>query len=191
MSKGPGYIQRSILALVEKEPHGAWTTSDLCRAAYGKRITVSKAHRVAVLRALTRMTLPGTFEVWKLPDVTEYCLCDPCDDESQMRRYWLASTRGSGWRARHDDGQSFADWRESPYEESARAEALKAAAKSRRWRDATPIERINIQIERQQTRLRLISPFITTNDVHALTEHIAALKAERDKLMAAEEGALM
>jgi hypothetical protein len=65
MSKGPGRVQRTIIALIEAEPDGAWTVEDLCRAAYPQTETVAKTRRQAVLRAWRTMpatrSLPGTW----------------------------------------------------------------------------------------------------------------------------------
>ena len=54
MSKGPGRIERAILATFIAEPDNAFTTADLCSRIY--RVNqASKRHRVAVLRALTNV----------------------------------------------------------------------------------------------------------------------------------------
>ena len=81
MSRGAGYIQRTILTLIAEHPHGAWTTSDLSRIVYGGDVT--KARRVAVARALRRMKLPGTWCTKRCYDgrrsTSENYLCNPCD----------------------------------------------------------------------------------------------------------------
>jgi hypothetical protein len=75
MSKGPGRVQRAILALIAANPNGAWTTEDLCRAAYPGVNRVEKKHRLSALRALRTMALPGMWMVRRLsrPGV-EHCL---------------------------------------------------------------------------------------------------------------------
>lgn len=81
MSRSAGHIQRTILTLIAKHPHGAWTTSDLSRIVYGGDVT--KARRVAVARALRRMKLPGTWRTERCYDgkrsTSESYLCNPCD----------------------------------------------------------------------------------------------------------------
>jgi hypothetical protein len=88
MSKGPGRVQRVILALIQADPHGAWTTENLCVEAYPDSPSDQKKERVAVLRALKRMTLPGTWEVGVAS--LSYCLYDPRDGASSARRIYLA-----------------------------------------------------------------------------------------------------
>ena len=56
MSKGPGRIERSIAALMENNPHGAFSTAELCRRLYPvDRWRPEKKHRVAVVRAMWRL----------------------------------------------------------------------------------------------------------------------------------------
>ncbi|MHB2165644.1 hypothetical protein [Alsobacter sp. R-9] len=50
MSRGPGRVQRAILALFSETPKAILSTAELCAAVYGT--TPDKRHRVAVLRAL-------------------------------------------------------------------------------------------------------------------------------------------
>ena len=60
MSKGPGKVQRAILALVGAEPDGAWPFEELCRLIYPPPpLKPTRAQRVAVARAIK--TLPGTW----------------------------------------------------------------------------------------------------------------------------------
>jgi hypothetical protein len=84
MSRGPGRIERAIVAAFTAEPENAFTVEDLCDRIFGpqeqqvptfkwengrcKRITITishpeKKHRVAVLRAaktlMKRGTIPG------------------------------------------------------------------------------------------------------------------------------------
>ena len=86
MSRGPGRVQRSILALIKDEPDGAWTTDDLCRHIYGER-SIEKKHRVAVLRAFGNLPQP-----WKVRRLTRQgnacCLHNPLSLESEIRLEW-------------------------------------------------------------------------------------------------------
>ena len=58
MSRGPGKLQRTVTRLIEDEPEGAWSIGDLAWIVYGKE--PEKKHRVALLRMLKTVTLPGT-----------------------------------------------------------------------------------------------------------------------------------
>ena len=56
MSRGPGKVMRAIMALMQTQPDGAWTTSELCAAAYPdirNSSQVQKKHRAAVSRAFS------------------------------------------------------------------------------------------------------------------------------------------
>jgi hypothetical protein len=88
MGKGLGYLQRTILAMIEKEPEGAWSIEDLAKATYG--VAPSKKHRVALLRSIKTMKLPGGFGLehnfrhrWMA------YLCDPCSDASMIAAHKL------------------------------------------------------------------------------------------------------
>jgi hypothetical protein len=163
-----------VIALIAAQPHGAWTTGELCQRAYPDAPAVAKKHRVAMLTALRRMVWPGTWSIRRLSRAgVEYCLYDRCDDESQMRALWLESSHG----------QTFAAWRKSgPNVDKARG----AAAEERKWRDASPVERIDIEIADAQFRLGLLGMAGNIDPVafRGYVERIAALKAERSKLTA-------
>lgn len=51
MSRGPGWIQREILAIFDNADYPAFDTSELCRRIY-KTTAIEKKHRVAVIRAI-------------------------------------------------------------------------------------------------------------------------------------------
>jgi hypothetical protein len=87
MSRGPGRVQRSILALIKDEPDGAWTIEDLCRHIYGVR-TIEKKHRVAVLRAFDNMDLPQPWYLSRQGNAC--CLHNPLSLDSEIRREWLS-----------------------------------------------------------------------------------------------------
>jgi hypothetical protein len=178
MSKGPGRVQRVILGLIATEPDGAWTVEDLCRAVYPHTQVAMKMRRVAVLYALRKIKLPGTWTVERLRrQGGAYCLYDPCSDEAQAHVGWLEST----W------GDSFEVWKANPHRiESAR----QRAAEARRWRDAPPVEKLDMEIGRLQTRMGFIGMALQNGgdpkecraDIEKFLAEIAALKAERDRL---------
>lgn len=53
MSKGPGRVERTIIAALAAAPRNALTTQELCERCYEAPIT--KKHRVAVLRTLRQI----------------------------------------------------------------------------------------------------------------------------------------
>jgi hypothetical protein len=64
MSHGPGHVQQEILDLIDSDPDGAWLTSQICTRVYDiEPEQVEKRHRVAVIRALTRMKLPKGWHI--------------------------------------------------------------------------------------------------------------------------------
>ena len=58
MSRGFGQVQHEIMALLESDPWGAWTTTELCQRIYRVQ-NVEKRHRVAVSRALRGQIYPS------------------------------------------------------------------------------------------------------------------------------------
>jgi hypothetical protein len=55
MSRGPGRIERAVVAILDGEPDNAFTTEDLCRRIYPGANRIEKKHRVAVLRAAQKV----------------------------------------------------------------------------------------------------------------------------------------
>ena len=88
MSKGLGHIQRSILALIESDPDhgdGAWTLGQICERVYCGINRVDKKHRVAVARALRKMTLPEYWAVQRMQNHgEEFCLCSLGRDDHRL-----------------------------------------------------------------------------------------------------------
>jgi hypothetical protein len=68
MSRGLGRVQREILALIaQAKPSGGWQIEELCQRIYGGP-EPTRAQKNAVVRALKRMPLPGswrTARVWR------------------------------------------------------------------------------------------------------------------------------
>ena len=178
MSKGPGRVQRAISALIDGDPDGAWTTADICRAVYPDD-EIDKKHRVAVLYALRHMTLPGTWTVRRLSRAgVEYCLYDPCRDEAQTRVAWMEII---GW-GRYDP--NYRRWKKKEADGMVER-AHTRTAEARRWRDASPVEKI----DRDISQLRMILGGIKAgggggNDAFAreLIERATVLQDERAKL---------
>jgi hypothetical protein len=181
MSKGPGRAQRAILALIAGNPDGAWTTDELCREVYAGINRVEKKHRVAVLRALRTMTLPGMWRVRRLSRAgVEHCLFEPCSDESQTRFSWLQS--------RWED--SFDNWRTSRPRMVERAR--ERSKEARKYRDASPVEKLDIDIDSLQTQIGFLGMALQnggdrelcTSDLRKMLGVIAELKVARAKLVA-------
>jgi hypothetical protein len=159
MSRGLGYVQRAILELIQHEPNGAWAISDLCLSIYD---TVTKAQRVAVGRALSRMTLPGTWAVHWING--QSWLYDSCN---------LAGVRAAhpGW---HED-------RLKPG-----GMLYEAVEKAKRFRDASPLQRIDIQIKDQQQKLVMLKQFGALSPEYAATCQRQIQELQQQKAALAE-----
>jgi hypothetical protein len=95
----------------------------------------------------------------------------------------------------HYRGESFTKWQR----ESANVErACAAAAEARRWRDASPTEKLKIEIADAEQRISLLRTIIGMSgnsraileDIGRTTKHIAALNAEREALVASKTEAV-
>lgn len=64
MSRGPGRIQRELLAIFERADHPAFDTGQLCRQIYPGQ-AIEKKHRVAVIRALKSLAQGPLQNLWK------------------------------------------------------------------------------------------------------------------------------
>jgi hypothetical protein len=176
MSRGLGWTQRAILALIEEAPGGAWPSDELCTLLYHRNRT-EKKHRVAVLRALQTMPLPGTWQVWRLSrHGGAYCLVDPCSDESMARlRYAERSFTGAA-------SLDFADWKRRDPEDFERARAQ--AAESRRYRDASPIDKLTTDIAAAERRAAMWATVAregpgAAEGFKTALKRVEALKAEK------------
>jgi hypothetical protein len=83
MSRGPGHIQRAIMAAFKADPNNAFLLSQLCERAYPGIKQIQKKHRVAVARAakaietldhLKRETLGGELVFYDPLNVTSYAM---------------------------------------------------------------------------------------------------------------------
>jgi hypothetical protein len=176
MSRGLGDVQRGILSIIEANSDGAWTVEELCQKIYQTK-RVEKKHRVAVIRALIRMKLPGTWTTRRLHRAgTALCLYDTCSDESMMRAAYAEAPE-----ARQRGG--FNHWQR----DGGAERALEDAAEARRWRDASPIELLDLQIAQAEKYLTLnrmllrdsAHPRAFMPNIERVETDIAALKAER------------
>ena len=79
MSKGPGRVQKAILALIEAEPDGAWPYEELCARLYGGW-GFTRSQKCAIGRALATIKLPGTWIVQQTVFTNDrrFWLFDPC-----------------------------------------------------------------------------------------------------------------
>jgi hypothetical protein len=181
MSKGLGRVQRTILALIEAEPNGAWSFEELCGLIYptsewvrpkgAGRVRRPKAQLVAVGRALARMTLPGTWTT---------------GGSSGDRRSWL-----------YDKCSLVSERKRRPYHDKAHFEpggyVFEQVEKAKRWRDGSPLERVGMEIERLQSQMGMLGMVLKdgggdaasiTADLREAYERIKELEKERASLLA-------
>lgn len=108
MSRGPGRIEIAIGAALDAEPDRAFTTDELCQAVYRGINQVHKKHRVAVLRAASRLagrrhtlrqftseSLGGTIVFFNCDNVTSYAMARLKAD--RFSRYHRGDTRIPDW----------------------------------------------------------------------------------------------
>jgi hypothetical protein len=165
MSRGLGVVQQAILQLIASDSSGAWTIAQICRHVYPGLRWVEKKHRVAVIRALRRTKLPGTWETARYFGSTELWLCDPCN---------LASVKVA-----HGP---FCD--PSHFEPGGLHYATCERAK--RFRDGSPLERVKMRIEDEQKLASYMKDtgWFTSEQMAEVAGRIALLVKERDALMA-------
>jgi len=84
MSKGLENVQWKILEMIASDPHGAWNLPEICAFVYNtSAANVEKRQRVAVLRAIKTMTLPGSWKLGRSGDgENQIGLYDPCDTQN-------------------------------------------------------------------------------------------------------------
>lgn len=81
MSRGPGFVERTLLSVFAVDPRGVFTTEELCYRVF--RISkVDKKHRVSVLRALKRLSQTSMPTLWRAVPRGQR------DDEWYDRRYY-------------------------------------------------------------------------------------------------------
>jgi hypothetical protein len=132
--------------MIQAEPHGAWTTTHLCAHIYDLGV-INKTNRVAVTRALRQMKLPPLWFARRVDKPGKgYVLYNAADLESTLRRDFLSRR----WRRKLD----FEEWKQeySHYAERAR-EDVEATL---RYHNASPIERLDIDIDKLRELIGLL-----------------------------------
>jgi hypothetical protein len=163
MSKGPGKVQRAISALIAANPEGAWSFAELCRLIYRPGFP-TRARKSAVGRAIKRMALPGTWRVGSHDGDRRWWLYDECSLASMRTMCW-------GWHKSHFEPGGF---------------VFKGVERAKRFRDASPVERIDMRIEDERGeigRLKMMDA-LTPAAVNEIAERVAALEAEKAALLA-------
>jgi hypothetical protein len=163
MSKGPGHVQRAVLALIAAEPDGAWSYERLCQRIYPPTPGgPTRAQLGALGRALQRMTLPGTWTTGGVGGDRRTWLYDECN---------LASMREAHPRLH-----------EHHFKPGGRV--FERVEKAKRFRDAPPLERIAMQIVDVQTKMGLLrmAGALTPDGMKAAAERIKELEAKRAAL---------
>jgi hypothetical protein len=176
MSRGHGRIQQAILDLIEGNEHDAWSLAELCRLIYPevKYNWHEKKHRAAVGRALNRMTLPDGWQwCW---GGTKRFLFNAYSDESQIRARFL------------ERGSTADDYMRSQYPWWV-DEARQAAQEARRYRGASPLERIDMDIVEVQKQATLMAAVgARAEAIRICGPRIQELQAKRAELVANESG---
>jgi hypothetical protein len=167
MSRGLGRIQQAIIELIETEPHGAWTTTQLCQHTYDD--SVEKRHRVAVARALRRMTLPPLWWVRRADKQgAEYCLYNAGDEESTSRAVFFGDSYAWNYA-------NFEQWKERcPHRID---KARKCVEEVLCYHNASPIEKLDIDIDRVRQQIALLHG-VGTSGANEFVTQLARRAAE-------------
>ena len=189
MSRGAGHIQRTILVLIETDADGAWTLGQICHHVYAGINRIEKKHRVAVARALRKMTLPEPWDVraiW-VPGA-EHCLYNPCSLISTASVDWFAYCdwgRRCGWPASSIKSLAkFIEDRPDDYRPGDRFNACVRVERAKRWRDATEIERAEMDIQAAEETAALCTSLGAKETVASQVARIAELREKLAQLKA-------
>jgi hypothetical protein len=123
-----------VADLLAAEPHGSWNVYQLCKLAYPEQ-RVEKKHRVAMLRAIHHVELEPP--VWRWSDGY---LFNAGDQDSTLRLAFNKTNFG-----RHE--VDFEQWKQDEKRIDSAREKVQAF---RRYHDASPIEKIDIDIASAQ-----------------------------------------
>ena len=178
MSRGPGYVQQAILALIESDQDGAWPLGEVCQHVYGVAF-VEKKHRNAVARALRTMVLPEPWQVSYLSRPgAEYCLFNACSVGSQTRFRWHESF-------------SYISLENMKQKYSRQVDgAREAAEEATQFYSADAIGRLDIEIAHVQKRAQMAKMFELDREyLQALMAEMTELKERRRQLIAEKEAA--
>jgi hypothetical protein len=177
MSRGPGRIQQVVLALIEDDADGAWSTSDICGHAFRGANRVEKKHRVAVSRALRTMPLPETWAIYRADKHGgEGILVNRLSIESQTKRRWIVWP----WKT-----MGYEKWKVDYWHQVDKAR--EEVSEYRRYYDADEIGRINILIQDEQRRAGLLRSIggISPEYFKSIAARIEELSARKAALEAA------
>jgi hypothetical protein len=96
MSRGLGHVRRGIMALIESNPDGAWSTAEICEQIY--QVAIERKHRVVVIRALLTMEFPPMWRAKRL-DLrgSQFCLVNELSMDSCLRWKWLGGFTKQGF----------------------------------------------------------------------------------------------
>jgi hypothetical protein len=178
MSRGPGRIQQSVVAMIEADPQGAWTTTELCEYIY--QSGVERWQRVAVARALRDMQLPPLWCVRRIgKQGAEQCLYNAGDVESTLRAAFAGDAAGGytwnfeAWKARY------------PH---LIERARKDVGETLRYYNASTAEKLAIEVSELRQVIELLhmaSASEATSEISQLARRAAELIDKREASKAA------
>jgi hypothetical protein len=178
MSRGPGRIQQAIVGLIEADPQGAWTTTELCEYIY--RSSVERWDRVAVAQALRGMKLPPLWCVRRTgKQGAEHCLYNAGDVESTLRAAFAGdAASGYAW--------NFEAWKARYPHRIERAR--KDVGEALRYYNASPVEKLAIEVSELRRVIELLhmaSASEASPEISQLARHAGELIDLREALKAA------
>ena len=177
MSRGPGRVQEAIVAIIEAEPQGAWTTTQLCERIYGT--SIEKSHRATVARALSGMQLPRLWCIRRTAKPgAERCVYNAGDVESTLRAVFVGDAADcyawdfDTWKQRH------------PHRiEKARNDVDEAL----RYHNASPTEKFDIEVNELRHVIGLLRVAATSegnDEISRLTRRAREIIEQREALKA-------
>jgi len=101
MSKGPGCVQRAIMAAFAAEPNNAFLLSELCQRTYPRIKHIKKKHRVAVARAAKAIKMLASMKRETLG--CELVFYDPLNVMSYAMARLKSDSLGPGAAYRNND----------------------------------------------------------------------------------------
>jgi hypothetical protein len=171
MGRGYGQVQREILALLN-DPDGAWTTTELCQLVYGIE-QVEKRHRVAVARAVKKISFPtlGWFYVGKSGG--ENLLFNKYSVAGRIRFQWF----------RDFSDMSFDTFRGSEHFAPIAKEISANVEKARRFRDADELGRLDMLIEDAAEKVGLAESTRDKDRANELKQQLSQFVGQRRSQM--------
>jgi Xaa-Pro aminopeptidase len=166
MSRGPGKIERAIRALFDAHPDEAFVTDELAEHCY-PGVTIERKHRVAVLRAATKVATADPDWAWYISESHGGTLV--FFDQASVQSRAMAHEMAGSWVAYHSPKRAeHVRWAHDPWTKvmerpDVAAEVQRELRKPRRladfqrevrWhieeRDGTPETVAQVQAERIQ-----------------------------------------